>query len=195
MKIINGIKRIWCFLIGNLLAIFFYDREYFKGKDFKSRYGIIFAQAWTWVYHDGIQRLFYGSNKGVPWPVARTSTVIGWQNIFFHPNDLRNFQGVGNYFQAIGAELHLGEGIWIAPGVGFICSNHSVDDPDKRIKGESIIIGKKCWIGMNAVVLPGVILGDNTTVGAGSVVTHSFPKGNCVIAGNPAKIIKEIRNE
>ena len=45
---------------------------------------------------------------------------------------------------------------------------------------------------MNSVILPGVILGDNTVVGAGSVVTHSFEKGKVVIAGNPAKIIKEL---
>ena len=51
---------------------------------------------------------------------------------------------------------------------------------------------KNCWIGFNAVILPGVILGDNTIVGAGSIVTKSFESGHCVIAGNPAKIIKYI---
>jgi acetyltransferase-like isoleucine patch superfamily enzyme len=45
---------------------------------------------------------------------------------------------------------------------------------------------------MNAVILPGVTLGDHTIVGAGSVVTKSFENGNCVIAGNPAKIIKNL---
>jgi acetyltransferase-like isoleucine patch superfamily enzyme len=45
---------------------------------------------------------------------------------------------------------------------------------------------------MNAVVLPGVELGDFTVVGAGSVVTHSFRSGYCIIAGNPAKLIRNI---
>lgn len=58
--------------------------------------------------------------------------------------------------------------------------------------GKDVIIGKKCWIGMNAIILPGVKLGDNTIVGAGSVVTKSFPDGNLVIAGNPAKIINKL---
>ena len=45
---------------------------------------------------------------------------------------------------------------------------------------------------MNSMILPGVVLGDRTIVGAGSVVTKYFPEGNCVIAGNPAKVIKVI---
>jgi len=49
-------------------------------------------------------------------------------------------------------------------------------------------IGEKCWIGMNSVILPGVTIGDNTVVGAGSVVIKSFPDGNCVIAGNRLKL-------
>lgn len=54
------------------------------------------------------------------------------------------------------------------------------------------MIGDKCWIGMNSVILPGVVLGDNTIVGAGSVVTKSFENGHCVVAGNPAKLIKRL---
>lgn len=46
---------------------------------------------------------------------------------------------------------------------------------------------------MNAVILPGVHLGDHTIVGAGSVVTRSFPEGNIIIAGVPAKKIKDLK--
>jgi len=55
-----------------------------------------------------------------------------------------------------------------------------------------VYIGDYCWIGANAVILLGVHLGPHTIVGAGSIVTKSFPEGYCVIAGNPAKIIKKL---
>lgn len=72
----------------------------------------------------------------------------------------------------------------------MITANHDFYDLDKHLKSESIIIAEKCWIGMDSVILAGVVLGVRTIVGAGSVVTKSFPAGNVVVAGNPAKIIK-----
>jgi len=52
-----------------------------------------------------------------------------------------------------------------------------------------VFIGRCCWIGIRAIILPGVHLGDGCIVGAGSVVTKSFKKG-AIIGGNPAKLIK-----
>jgi len=51
-------------------------------------------------------------------------------------------------------------------------------------------IGKQCFIGARSIILPGVSIGDHVIVGAGSVVTKDV-KSNCIVAGNPAKIIKE----
>jgi acetyltransferase-like isoleucine patch superfamily enzyme len=121
-------------------------------------------------------------------------SVTNPRNIKFHINDLNNFQGTGSYFQAIGeGEINIGKGCWIASNVGLITANHDIHDPDKHVASKEIVLGDKCWVGMNSVILPGVTLGANTTVGAGAVVTKSFPEGNCVIAGNPARKIKDIR--
>lgn len=102
---------------------------------------------------------------------------------------MNNFQTYGTYFQAIG-KIAIGKGTWIAPNVGLITANHSVSDLNEHDSPKAIILGEKCWIGMNSMILPGVVLGDRTIVGAGSVVTKSFPDGRCVIAGNPAKVIR-----
>ncbi|MCK5258525.1 MAG: transferase, partial [Thermoplasmatales archaeon] len=58
---------------------------------------------------------------------------------------------------------------------------------------EGVIIGRNAKIGANATILPGVIIGDNTLVGAGSVVTKSTHR-DMVMAGNPAKIVGNIRD-
>ncbi|MGF6348662.1 DapH/DapD/GlmU-related protein [Variovorax sp. W2I14] len=67
-----------------------------------------------------------------------------------------------------------------------------MDSLDKHEEGEDIVIGEHCWIGMNVVVLPGVVLGPKTIVAAGAVVTKSFPEGNSVIGGVPAKLLKRL---
>ncbi|WP_049750424.1 acyltransferase [Thermosipho melanesiensis] len=71
-------------------------------------------------------------------------------------------------------------------------TNHNLSNLDEHPPEEDVIIGKNCWLGINSVILPGVILRPRTIVGAGSVVTKSFPEGNCIIAGNPAKLIKKL---
>lgn len=64
---------------------------------------------------------------------------------------------------------------------------------EQYTKRKRVIIGKNCFIGMNSLILKGTVLGNNVIVGAGSVVHGTFPD-NCVIAGNPAKIVK-MQNE
>jgi acetyltransferase-like isoleucine patch superfamily enzyme len=98
----------------------------------------------------------------------------------------------GCFFQAVG-KIEIGDDVWIAPNVGIITANHDFSDLPKNSRPKPVSIGPHCWIGMNAVILPGVTLGERTIVGAGSVVTKSFPEGHCVIAGNPAKLIRGLK--
>jgi acetyltransferase-like isoleucine patch superfamily enzyme len=67
-----------------------------------------------------------------------------------------------------------------------------MNDLNSHDEPKDVNLGESCWIGMNAIILPGVTLGNCTIVGAGSVVTKSFMQGNCVIAGNPAKLIRNL---
>lgn len=167
-----------------------YKREYLKGRYFK--FGQI---GWKWVIVDGANKIFKGCNRDIPWPVSKDVHVVGWKNISFSPDDLHIFHTFGTYFQAIDAHITIGKGTWIAPNVGIITTNHDVFCLDNHSEGGDIVIGERCWIGMNSVILPSVSLGDQTIVGAGAVVTKSFTEGHVIVGGVPAKILKVLKKE
>lgn len=179
-------KKIFAQIIG----LCFYKREYLKGKEF-SYYK--FTPGWRWVMEDFFIQKILGYQRHIPYPVSFRMQVMNWENIHFHVDDLSNFQKSGSYFQAASdAHIYIGHGTYIAANVGLITANHDLYDLSKPTPGKDIKIGKNCWIGMNSVLLPGVTLGDHTIVGAGSIVTKSFPEGNCVIVGNPARLLRKI---
>lgn len=130
-----------------------------------------------------------GINRGPYWPVHPTSHVAGWKNILAGIETSPGLMG-GCYIQGIG-KIYIGDYTQIAPNVGIISANHLLTDNRQHVES-TVDIGKYCWLGMGAVVLPGVTLGDHTVVGAGSIVTKSFPDGYCVVGGNPAKLIKKL---
>jgi acetyltransferase-like isoleucine patch superfamily enzyme len=121
------------------------------------------------------------------WPVHKTSIVTHPENIFCGINTNPGTLG-GCYIQGNG-KVFIGDYVHFARNIGVISGNHSLYNHLKHDNKETII-GDYSWIGLNSVILPGVVLGKRTIVGAGSVVTKSFPDGYCVIAGNPAKLIK-----
>ncbi|MGL2988127.1 acyltransferase [Flavobacterium sp. RSSA_27] len=91
------------------------------------------------------------------------------------------------------------DNVMMGCGVHIYINNHKFDRFDIPLidqgyyPDEMVILKKGCWIGANAIILPGVTIGRNSVVGAGSIVTKSVPEG-VVVAGNPARIIKEIKN-
>ena len=151
--------------------------------------------AWENVVNDMKGRIFLNRNRGIPFLCSPYIKINNYKNINFHPDDLHNFLSEGSYFQAMDAMIYIGEGSYIAPNVGLITSNHDFTDLSKRGRSGDIVLGKSCWIGMNAIILPGVSLGDHTIVGAGAVVTKSYKEGYCVLAGNPANVIKKLTRD
>ena len=92
-----------------------------------------------------------------------------------------------------GGGVEIGDRVFIGPNVGIYTANHPTD-VRRREKGYEwalpVKIGNKVWIGGGVTILPGVTIGDNTVIAAGSVVTKDIP-ANVVAAGNPCKVIKE----
>ena len=130
-----------------------------------------------------------GHCRNAYWPVHSTSYVYNPKNIYCGIETSPGYSQ-GNYIQAIG-KIYVGDYTQIAANVGIISANHSLEDNRQHVI-KDVKIGKYCWIGFGAVIMPGVHLGDYTVVGAGAIVTRSFNDGFCVIGGNPAKIIKHI---
>ena len=88
--------------------------------------------------------------------------------------------------------ITIGEGTQIGPAVQIYAADHP-RDPEARRKnlenGKPVTIGKNVWIGGGAILLPGVTVGDDAVIGAGSVVTRDVPAG-AIVAGNPARVLK-----
>lgn len=93
--------------------------------------------------------------------------------------------------------IYVGDNTMIAPNVILASAAHPLD-PEERRKGyqynKPVHIGKNCWLGAGVIVVPGVSIGDDTVIGAGSVVTKDIPSG-VVAVGNPCRVIKEIKRE
>ncbi|MCR5180393.1 MAG: sugar O-acetyltransferase [Bacteroidaceae bacterium] len=95
------------------------------------------------------------------------------------------------------APVTIGDDCFIGPNVGLYTACHSTDPVVRNSRQEwakPIRIGNNVWIGGNVTILPGVSIGDNTTIGAGSVVTKSIPAG-CIAVGNPCKVVKYLSDK
>jgi len=135
-----------------------------------------------------------GFNRKVYWPVHFSSRINLPENISV---GIDTCPGIapGCYIQGVGS-VRIGNYTQVAQNVGIVSMNHDIYNlPKHDATTVDVSIGDYCWIGMNSVILPGVVLGDFTIIGAGAVVTKSFPEGHCVIAGNPAKILRKLDKE
>ena len=88
------------------------------------------------------------------------------------------------------ANISIGSNVSISRDVKLITMGHATDDPNFRLKGSSIFIGNDVWIGIGAIILPGVRINDGAVIAAGSVVTKNVGTGE-IFGGNPARLIKK----
>jgi hypothetical protein len=128
-------------------------------------------------------------NGTVPWPVHPTSRVIKPENI-----------QRGTRTPGLSLSCHidgrngiiLGRNVWIGPRVSIISMNHDVNNFHNYISDGPVVINKNSWLGANCTILPGVHIGEHTVVAAGAVVAKSFPEGDQVLAGVPARVVKKL---
>ena len=115
---------------------------------------------------------------------------FGGKFVHFGKNVYANF----NLTLVDDTHIYVGDCTMFGPNVTVATAGHPIL-PQLRAQGyqynASVHIGKNCWIGAGAILLPGVTLGDNVVVGAGSVVTKDLPD-NVVAVGNPCRVLRPI---
>ena len=117
-------------------------------------------------------------------------TNMGGHHVHFGKNVYANF----NLTLVDDTHIYVGDNTMFGPNVTIATAGHPVN-PELRRKGMQynlpVHIGSNCWLGAGVIVLPGVTIGDNTVVGAGSVVTRDLP-ANVVAVGNPCRVLRPI---
>lgn len=147
------------------------------------------------IFLSHTKRISVGRNVKI-WHHARLEAVTRYNAKEFMPEIVIE-DNVGiqqNFHCTCASRIRIGKGTAITQNVGIFDINHGYTEPDmsvilQDIETKPVDIGENCFIGMNSVILPGTVLGPQTVVAAGSVVSGTFP-GRCVVAGSPARMIK-----
>lgn len=111
-------------------------------------------------------------------------------NIEFGENFFANY----NVTFLDAGKITFGHDVFVAPNCGFYTAGHPLDVKQRNEGLEyayPIKVGNNVWIGGSSVILPGVTIGDNTVIGAGSVVNKDIPAG-VIAVGNPCRVIRKI---
>ena len=100
----------------------------------------------------------------------------------------------------LGGKITIGDDVIMGPDVIMMTASHEYRNikipinQQGNIEEKEIIIGDNVWIGTRSIILPGIKIGSHSIIGAGSIVTKSFPDYS-IIGGNPAKLIKNRINQ
>ncbi len=156
------------------------------------------------------KRLFREYNKTVEEDVEVRQEIMkklfrsGGKNVFIEPDFICEFGcniTIGNnVFINFGCiifdcgEVKIGDDTMFGPRIGIYTTNHAFD-PNERIKNicisKPVTIGKRVWLGADVKIVQGVTIGDDSVIGAGSVVTKDIPSG-VIAVGNPCRVLRKI---
>lgn len=118
---------------------------------------------------------------------------FGGMNVHFGHTIYANF----NLTLVDDTHIYVGSYTMFGPNVTIATASHPIS-PEHRKQdyqyNQPVHIGENCWIGARAVILPGVTIGDNSVIGAGSIVTKDIPP-NVIAVGNPCQVLREINEE
>ncbi len=138
-----------------------------------------------------LKKMFRTFNDGYIEPPFHAN--FGGLNVDFGNNAYANF----NLTLVDDGEITIGDNTLIGPNVTIITPIHP-ESPSAREKGLQynlpVNIGKNVWIASNVTIFPGVTIGDNSIIGAGSLVTKDIPE-NVLAYGTPAKVIRKIKED
>ena len=114
----------------------------------------------------------------------------GGHHVHFGKNIYANF----NLTLVDDTHIYVGDYTMFGPNVTIATAGHPIH-PDLRRQGLQynmpVHIGRNCWLGAGVIVMPGVTIGDNVVIGAGSIVTKDIPS-NVVAVGNPCRVLREV---
>ncbi|MBO6117884.1 MAG: galactoside O-acetyltransferase [Bacteroidales bacterium] len=154
-------------------------------KDAQLCFKINHTMPYTDEYNSLINELFsqgIGENSRImpPLNVVRAKNVKIGKNVVIMNNCLMMSAG----------GITIEDDVLVAANSQLISNNHDLQE-HQIITCKPVHLKRNCWIGAGATILPGVTIGQNSVVGAGSVVTKDVPD-NCIAVGNPAKVVKNI---
>ncbi len=112
--------------------------------------------------------------------------------------EIGNNSGVGLNCRITGP-LSIGNDVMMAPGVNIVTQNHEIADTEipmrlQTAEKKKVTIGDDVWIGVNAIILPGITIGKGSVVAGGAVVTKDVPPYT-IVGGNPARVIRNRKEE
>jgi len=150
-----------------------------------------------YLYIQGSENIIIGENTKIL-AGLRIEAINSYCNIKYSPS-IKIGKSVcinQNFHCTCASSIEIGDGTSITANCGIFdiihpYENINVNPRHQTIITESIKIGKNCLIGMNSVIHPGVTMGDHVIVGSNSTVTAGLYPSYCVLAGSPAKIIKQ----